>query len=293
MTTTTASRETATNRALWRRPTVPRIAKYMILGLFALPWVLAPLWLLLVNSFKTAGEAAELSLALPRKWALLENYAAVFETGNYLVGLKNSLLVAIPTILVVLLLGSMAAWAYARSARRSTQVFFFITSLSILLPPAVIPTVYILTFLNLSGSIAGYALMMMGTKLGIVVFLTTGFVRALPLELEEAAAIDGASRIRIFLSIMLPLLRPVLFVGGVLLVIQVWNDFFFGVLLLQTSANATLPLTLFSFASSGQYGLNWNLVFAHVVMTSLPLVIVYLLAQRQVLAGLTEGGLKG
>ena len=273
---------------LWRRA-----LKYTLLTLFAIPWVVVPVWMILVNSFKPEGEAALLSLDLPTRWAIVENYTAVFVQGNYLVGLRNSLLVAVPTVIVVLLLGSLASWGYARSKRRSTQVFFYITSLSILLPPAVIPTIFILNTVGLDGSITGYALMMMGTRMGLVVFLTTGFVRGLPIELEEAAAIDGASRMRTYFSVLLPMLRSILLVGAVLIVIVVWNDFFFGQLLLKTSANATLPLTLYSFASASVSGLSWNLVFAHLVMTSAPLVILYLIAQRRILAGLTEGGLKG
>lgn len=269
------------------------VLRYSLLTLFALPWVGVPIWLILVNSFKTEGEAALLSLSLPSDWAMVDNYKAVIVDGNYLTGLRNSLLVAVPTVLVVLFLGSLASWAYARSTSRSTQVFFYLTSLSILLPPAIIPTIYLLNSLQLDGSIAGYALMMMGTRMGLVVFLTTGFVRGLPVELEEAAAIDGASRIRTYFSVLLPILRPILLTGGVLMVIVVWNDFFFGQLLLKTSANATLPLTLYAFASASVSGLSWNLVFAHLVMTSAPLVLLYLVAQRQILSGLTEGGLKG
>lgn len=269
------------------------LLKYAAVTLFALPWVVIPVWLVVVNSFKTTGEAGALSLDLPAQWSIVENYTAVFVRGGYLTGLRNSLLVAVPTIAATLLLGAMAAWAYARSRRRSFQFFFYLTSLSVLLPPAIIPTIYVLSTLHLDGSLAGYALMMVGTRMGLIVFLITGFVRGIPEELEEAAAIDGASRLRIFRSVMLPLLRPTLFVGGVLLVIGVWNDFFFALLLLKTSANATLPLTLYSFASASTTSLNWNLVFAHVVMTSLPLVIVYLIAQKRVLAGLTEGGVKG
>ena len=267
--------------------------KYGLLTLFAVPWIVVPIWMILVNSFKAEGEAALLSLSLPSDWSLVENYRAVFVDGNYMTGLKNSLLVAVPTVFVVLLLGSMAAWAYGRSSRRWTRVFFYVTSLSILLPPAIIPTIYLLRSLGLDGGIAGYALMMMGTRMGLVVFLTTGFVRSLPTDLEEAAAIDGASKARTFFAILLPLLRPILFAGAVLMVIVVWNDFFFGQLLLRSSDNATLPLTLYSFASASVSGLSWNLVFAHLVMSSAPLVLVYLVAQRQVLSGLTEGSLKG
>lgn len=269
------------------------LLKYSLLTAFALPWVIIPIWLIVVSSFKTEGEAALLSLALPTEWSIVENYTAVIVQGNYLAGLRNSLFVAVPTLIVVLLFGSLASWAYARSNRRSTQLFFYVTSLSILLPPAVIPTIYVLTTLQLDGTIVGYSLMMMGTRMGLVVFLTTGFIRGIPIDLEEAAAIDGASRIRTYFSILLPILRPILLVGAVLLAIVVWNDFFFGQLLLKTSANATLPLTLYAFASASVSGLSWNLVFAHLVMTSAPLVLVYLVAQRQILSGLTEGGLKG
>lgn len=275
------------------RPWWRSLIKYGLLTLFALVWMAVPVWLIVVNSFKTEGEAALLSLALPTDWAIVENYTAVFVQGNYLAGLRNSLVVAVPTVVVVLLLGSMASWAYARSRRRSTQVFFYITSLSILLPPAVIPTVFLLDTVGLDGTTGGYALMMMGARMGLVVFLTTGFVRGLPIELEEAAAIDGASRIRTFFSVILPMLRSILLVGGVLIVIVVWNDLFFAQLMLKGSANATLPVTLYAFASASVSGLRWNLVFAHLVMTSAPLVILYLIAQRRILSGLTEGGLKG
>ncbi|KSU54897.1 sugar ABC transporter substrate-binding protein [Microbacterium enclense] len=267
--------------------------RYSILSVFALLWIGVPLWMLLVNSFKREGEAAQLSLALPTEWAIDYNYGAVFTEGNYLTGLRNTLLVTVPTVLVVLLLGSLAAWGYARSSKRLTQFFFYLCALSILLPPAVIPTIFILSTLNLDGSLWGYALMNIGTRLGFVIFLTTGFIRGMPTELEEAAAIDGATRLRTFFSVLLPLLRPILFVAAVIMVIGVWNDYFFALLLLRSAENATLPLTLFQFASSSFIGVKWNFVFAHVVMTSLPLILVYLVAQRQVLAGLTEGGLKG
>jgi raffinose/stachyose/melibiose transport system permease protein len=270
-----------------------RAIKYGAVSVFALLWVAAPLWLLVVNSFKTEGEASRLGLGLPSEWAIAANYNAVFTDGNYATALRNSLTVAVPTIIVVLLLGSMAAWAYARSRSVSLKVCFYLTTLSILLPAAVIPTIFVLTTLQLDGSVAGYTLMMMGTRLGIVVFLTTGFIKALPLEIEEAAAIDGASQARTYVQILLPLLRPILFVGGVLLVISVWNDFFFGLLLLKTSQNATLTVAMFQFASASMTIIRWNEVFAHVVMSSLPLFIVYLFVQKHVLAGLTEGAIKG
>lgn len=267
--------------------------RYVLLTAFAIPWLGVPLWLLVVNSFKTERAAADLSLALPTEWHILENYGAAFGAGNYLTALRNSLLVATPTIVVVLLLGAMAAWVYARSTSMKLQTLYYMSALSILLPPAVIPTIFVLSTLQLDGTIVGYALMMIGTKMGIFVFLATGFVKGIPQEIEESAAIDGASRTRTFFQILLPLLRPVMFVGAVLLIIAVWNDLFFAQLLLRGPGNATLPVSLFSFASASMNIIRWNEVFAYVVLSSLPLVIVYVIAQRQVISGLTEGGIKG
>jgi raffinose/stachyose/melibiose transport system permease protein len=126
-----------------------------------------------------------------------------------------------------------------------------------------------------------------------VVFLATGFVRATPTDIEDAACMDGANRLQIFFLIMLPLMAPVLFVGSVILLISVWGDFFFATFLLPGTARATLPLALYSFATSSVQSFRWNLVFAHVVASSLPLIIAYAFVQRRVIGGLTEGALKG
>lgn len=270
-----------------------RWLRYGVLALVSFPWIFVPFWLLLVNSFKTQGEAGALSLGLPQQWNIVENYTAVIQTGGYLTGLQNSLIIAIPTILVTLLLGALAAWAYARSTSWTLQFAFYICSLSILLPPAVVPTVYLLKTLGLNGTTFGYALSVIGVRLGLIIFLTTGFVKAIPKDLEEAAVIDGATRWQTFWSIILPLLGPILFTGAVVLMVSVWNDFFFAMFLLQGPERATLPLTLYRFAAASAYTLRWNLVFAHVVLTSLPLIIVYFFMQKRVVAGLTDGSVKG
>ena len=264
-----------------------------LLALFAVPWIGIPLWMLLVNSFKTQGDASVLSLGLPSHWNVGANYRTVIDRGSYFSGLLNSLLIAVPTILAVLLFGSMAAWTYARSRSRSLRVAYYATALSIVLPPAIIPTVYVLTQLGLNGSRLGYLLTITGTRLGVVVFLATGFIRTLPVDYEEAAALDGAGKWRIYRQMILPLLAPVLVTAAVMLVISVWNDFFFALFLLPSTSESTLPLTLFQFASTSTHGVAWNLVFAHVVLSSLPLLVAYAFLQRRVLSGLTEGGVTG
>ena len=269
------------------------IARYVGLTLFAIPWVVIPIWMVVVNSFKMAGEAANLTLDLPSIWSIAENYTAVLVQGNYLRALGNSLLISGVTIVAVVLIGAAAAWGFGRSRSKAMQVAYYIIVLSILIPPTLIPTIYLLRDMHIEGSTLGYILVLIGTRMGIVVFLATGFVRALPPDMEDAAFIDGASRLQIFFLIMLPLLTPVLFVGSIILVITVWGDFFFATFLLPGSQRATLPLALYSFATSSVQSFRWNLVFAHVVLSSLPLIVAYVFLQRRIVGGLTEGALKG
>lgn len=267
--------------------------KYLVLAIIAIPVIVLPLWVLVVNSFKSETDASTPTIALPKTWVGFANYATVITQGSYFTGLMNSLLVTIPVVIGVILLGSMAAWTFARTTSRGLRFFYYVAALSIILPPAIVPTVVLLTRAGLTGSVAGYVLALMGTRVGVIVFLTTGYIRGLPIDFEEAAQIDGASRWQVYWRIILPLLRPVLFTAAVMTVINVWNDFLFALYMIKGSANATLPLTLYTFANAGQYGVRWNLVFAHVVLTGLPLLIAYVLLQRRILSGLTEGGVTG
>jgi len=269
------------------------VTKYVILTVVAIPWTLLPLWMLVVNSFKTESDAAVPSIALPETWNIVENYTTVFTDGDYLIGLRNSLMVSVPTVLAVLLLGSMAAWSFARSRSRSLRFFYYVMALSIILPPAIVPTVVLLTRTGLTSTVAGYILALVGTRLGVMVFLATGYIRTLPIDYEEAAQIDGASRWQVYRHVIVPLMAPILFTVAVMTVINVWNDFFFALYMLKGAGNATLPLTLYNFANSSQYGVRRNLVFAHVLMTSLPLLVAYIVLQRKVLSGLTDGGVTG
>lgn len=267
--------------------------RYGLLTLFAIPWVGVPIWLVVINSFKPAGEAADLDLSLPDTWSLFENYSTAITDGKYFQALMNSLIVSVPTIIVVLLVGAAAAWAFARTNRRLMQIVYYVVTLSILIPPSLLPTIFLLREVGLQGTTLGYILVLVGTRMGIVVFLATGFIRNMPIDLEHAASIDGAGPIQVFVRIILPLLSPVLFVGAIILFIGVWSDFFFATFLIPRTGQETLPLALYSFATSSVSSFRWNLVFAHVVLSSLPLLVGFLFLQRRVIGGLTEGALKG
>jgi raffinose/stachyose/melibiose transport system permease protein len=274
----------------------PRVRSWLrngTLTAIAIVWIAVPFWFLVVNSFKTEAGASSLSIGWPDHWNIVDNYRTVIVQGSYFRGLANSLVVAVPTILAVLLLGSMAAWIYARSQRRSVRFLYYASILSILLPPGVIPTIYLLMQLHLDGSRLGFMLALTGTRLGIVIFMVTGFVSAIPRDIEQSAYLDGASRIRTYWHVILPMIRPVLFVGAVFLSISVWNEFFLSIYLLPNPDMATLPLSLYQFASSTQFTLKWNVVFAQVILSNIPLLIVYVIFQKRVIGGLSEGALTG
>jgi raffinose/stachyose/melibiose transport system permease protein len=279
--------------ALSHRAHPAAIAKYTLVSLAALALVGVPLWMILVNAAKPLAEAQNPGFSLPHHWAIIANFKTVLTQGDAGVGLLNSLTVTGATVAFVLIAGSMAAWVFARSASRTVRVLFYMSIVGILVPAPVITSVYLDNELGIAGSRLSLVGLYSGVYLSLAVFLIAGFVRSIPRELEEAAALDGASRAYIFWRIVFPLLGPVLFAAGTVLWVYVWNDFFYAFFLLDGQDEQTLPLSLFSVVSSNSHSTNWNYVFADVIVVSLPLVVVFVLGQRRILAGVMAGGLKG
>lgn len=275
------------------KPVIAKSIKYTLVSAAAFVLIGIPFWMILVNSAKPFAEAQNPGFGLPHHWALIANFRTVIDQGAAGTGLLNSIAITGSTVALVLLFGSMAAWVFARSESRTVRTLFYLSIVGILVPTPVITSVYLDAQLGISGSrtslVGGYS----GVYLSLAIFLITGFVRTIPRELEEAAQIDGASRLRIFWQIIFPLLRPVLFAAGVVLWVYVWNDFFFAFFLLDGSSKQTLPLGLFSVVSSNSHSTNWNYVFADVIVVSLPLVLVFVVGQRRILAGVMAGGVKG
>jgi raffinose/stachyose/melibiose transport system permease protein len=263
-----------------------RILRYAVLIAFAVVSVFIPLWLVVVNSFKSIGEASNLNLSLPGDWQLIENFSTVIDQGKLPLGLLNTLVVVIPSIAGIVILGSLAAWVFARNKRRSVSLLYYLSISAILIPPAIITSIQVLKAFSGFGSRIQLILFYMGVFMSFGIFLITGFVKTIPIELEEAARIDGAGPLGVFFRIIMPLLRPVLITASFILLIFMWNDFFYAFFFLRGSDQRTLMLGLFNFVSGVQYQVRWNLVFADVVLVSLPLVVLFAIAQRQIVAGL-------
>jgi raffinose/stachyose/melibiose transport system permease protein len=250
-----------------------------------------PLWLVVVTAGKSQGDALRPDLSLPADWQLWENLRTVWADGEVPAALLGSVLVVAPTVLGVLTFGSMAAWVLARRATRVTAVLYAVAISGIVLPPAVVTVVLLLRQLGLAGTVVGMIGVYMGIYMSTVVFFVTGFVRTVPESLEEAARIDGAGPLTVFRRVVLPMLRPVLATATILICLFVWNDVFYAFFVVGGRLD-TLPLNLFRVASAGLYLNNWHLIFAYVILMSLPLVVVFAVAQRRIIAGISSGAVK-
>ncbi len=284
-TTTTRRRAPGRRHGLWTaaQPVVALAAVVLLVGM--------PLWIVVVTAGKTQAEALNPNLALPSTWQLAENFSAVWQQGRVPAGFFGSLLVMVPAVLGVLVLGSLASWVLARRTSRTFAMLYALAISGIVLPPAVVTIVLLLRQLGLAGTGVGMIGVYMGMYMSTVIFFVTGFIRTIPHELEEAARVDGASPLRVFRTVILPLLAPVLSTATILICLYVWNDVFYAFFVVGGRLD-TLPLNLFQVASAGLYLDNWHLIFAYVVLMSLPLLVVFVVAQRKIIAGITSGAVK-
>jgi raffinose/stachyose/melibiose transport system permease protein len=250
-----------------------------------------PFWLVISTAGKNQAEALNPNLAAPSQWQLFENFAEVFADGRMVPAFFGSLLVMVPSVLGVLILGSMAAWILGRRSSRGLAVVYALAISGIVLPPAVVTIVLLLRQLGLAGTPVGMIGVYMGMYLSTVIFFVTGFVRTIPQELEEAARVDGAGPVKVFVRIILPLLMPVLATATILICLYIWNDVFYALFVVGGRLD-TLPLNLFQVASAGLYLQNWHLIFAYIILMSLPLLLVFVFAQRKIISGITSGAVK-
>jgi len=250
-----------------------------------------PFWLVIATASKNQAEALDPNLAAPTDWQLLDNFATVFADGRMMPAFFGSLLVMVPAVIGVLILGSMAAWILGRRGGRLSAAIYALAISGIVLPPAVVTIVLLLRQLGLAGTALGMIGVYMGMYLSTVIFFVTGFVRTIPHELEEAARVDGAGPVRVFLRIILPLLKPVLATATILICLYIWNDVFYALFVIGGRID-TLPLNLYQVASAGLYLQNWHLIFAYIILMSLPLLVTFIVAQRRIISGITSGAVK-
>lgn len=250
-----------------------------------------PFWLLIVTAGKSQAEAIRPTMSLPSHWQLLQNFSTVITDGKMVKAFFGSVIVTVPSVFLALLLGSMASWVLARRATKPMTVVYALSISGLVLPPAVVTVMMLLKIIGLSGTALGMIGVYVGIYLSTVIFFVTGFIRTIPISLEEAARMDGASPMRIFFTIILPLLGPTLATATILVTLYIWNDVFYSLFILSGKMDL-LPLNLYNIASAGLYLNNWHLIFAYIILMSLPLLIIFALAQRKIISGITGGAVK-
>lgn len=250
-----------------------------------------PFWMVIITASKNQSQALTPNLALPTHWQLLQNLGQVISEGRVVPAFFGSLLIMVPSVVLVLVLGSMASWVLARRKSRRIAFVYALAISGIVLPPAVVTIVLLLRQLGLAGTAVGMVAVYSGMYLSTVIFFVTGFIRTIPPELEEAARIDGASPIKVFLRVILPLLSPTLATATILICLYIWNDVFYALFVVGGRLD-TLPLNLYQVASSGLYLQNWHLIFAYIVLMSLPLLVTFVVLQRKIISGITSGAVK-
>jgi raffinose/stachyose/melibiose transport system permease protein len=249
---------------------------------------LIPLLLMVANSFRSTSSLYSDPLGLP--WPLkLDSYRKAWTDGHFGEYFTNSLIVTVGAVALSTAVSTMAAYALARCRSRIFTMLesVFISGLMLPIHLAILPIFYLLDGFGLVDSRFGLMLVYAASGVPFSIFVLTTFFRQLPPELEEAARIDGANSWQMFLRIMVPMVRPAVATVVVFRFVPIWNDFLFPLVLLRSRENYTVPVGLTSFF--GEFNTDWSSLFAGLVIATLPLIVLFLVATKQIVAGLTAG----
>lgn len=253
--------------------------------------VLVPLYFAVVTAFKTPEQLAASGWALPESWSL-DNFKTAWEMTSYPKRLLTSAIITVGATVFTLLTNSMVAYALGRNMHRPwfrRLYYYFVAALFVPFPIIMLPVVKETALLHLDNE-GGLILLYVVYGLAFNILMYTSFIKSIPEELEEAAAMDGASRWTIFWRIIFPLLSPMNATVGILTCLWAWNDFLLPLVILTDQSKATLPLAQYVF--QGQFNTNYPVSFASYLMAIAPMFLVYVLAQRWVISGVMRGSQK-
>ncbi|ALS29634.1 sugar ABC transporter permease [Paenibacillus sp. 32O-W] len=263
----------------------------LLVILFAI-LIIAPLLIVLFTSFKTTPQFYASPLGFPESLSF-HNFIALFEGQPMLAYFRNSIAVTLSTVALELLTAGCIAYAISRSGKRIGNLAFGLFALGLMVPSQInmIPIYAMIRSLGWTNSLTALIVVTSAVLLPLAVFMLTGFMKTLPKEILEAGEIDGAGEWRLFTRIALPLSAPYFAATAAFLFVIVWNDLLFPMLLLSGKDKLTLPLALLSFR--GEYVSNYPQLLAGVVVTALPMIVLFVLLQRYFISGALAGSLKG
>lgn len=251
---------------------------------------LSPLYYLVVSTFKTQKEIVEAPFRLPGNLNF-SNYAKALDSMNYFLSFKNSFIIALGSIILIVLFGSLAAYAIVRRSSKWTSfvMIYFLIGFMIPLQTTVLPLFMIMKYLHLINTLTGLIILNSGGAV-FAFFIYQGFIRTVPIELEESAKCDGANLWTLFWRIVFPLLKPITVTIVIINTIWIWNDFVTPFLFLSSQKKATMVMQIYN--GVGQFSNDWTIMLPILVLVQMPMVIFYFLMQKQIIAGVTDGSVK-
>jgi raffinose/stachyose/melibiose transport system permease protein len=254
---------------------------------------LVPFAFILTTAAKTQAEAGKLEFSWPTEWVLFDNFRQAIEARDYMLvtAFINSTIITVASVAIMVVLAAMVAYVLQRRPSKWTKVADVLILSGLIIPPAVVPTVWVMQELSLFKTLQGMILIEVAFGLSFSILLFRAFIATIPRELDEAATIDGARPLRVFFSVIFPLLRSVTVTVIVVQSVTVFNDFVNPLYFLPGDDNATVQLTLFNFQS--QYATSYHLLFADILLITIPPLIMFMFFNRRIVDGLTAGAVKG
>lgn len=263
----------------------------VVLVLIALMF-LSPFYFLLVNSVKSLGDIMVNAADWPSQfnWS---NYARAWEMTRFPQAFTNSIIITVISNLLIALLSAMAAYRLVRANTLFNRLVFmmFVSAMVIPFQSIMIPLLKVVSWLGVNNNMVGLILSYMGLGIPLSIFLFHGFVKSIPVEIEEAATVDGANSYGVFTRIVLPMLKPMMVTVIILNCLWIWNDYLLPSLILQSPHLRTIPLATFAFF--GQYSKQWDLALPALVLGILPIIVFFLSLQRYIVEGVAAGSVKG
>lgn len=253
---------------------------------------IVPFYFMFVNSLKSKQEAGLLTIAWPTELHF-ENYLEVFSYSNYqlVTAFKNSLLLTVFTVLGLLLTGGMAGYVIQRRNDRVMKTIQWIIMLGLMIPAAILPTIDLLQKLNIYKTMFGMVMIEIALQIPFTIMLFRGYMASIPRELEEAARIDGCNPWQVFTKVIQPLLKPITSTVIILTGVTTFNDFTNPLYFLPGADNTTVQLTLYNY--KGQFASSYNLLFADIILITLPMLILFIFFNKKIVAGMVAGSVKG
>ena len=266
------------------------LGEVLMLGLCVIFFI--PFYYLLVNTFKPARDATASPLSLPIKNFTLDLYKEALDVINFWSSFRNSVVITVVSVIIIIVIGSMAAYAITRRKNKLTSILFFYFLVGFMVPAqtTLIPLFNLMSFFHLQNSVPGM-IVLYSSWCNFAMFMYQRFLGGIPKELEEAALIDGAGLWKMYWNIVFPLLKPVTTTIVIFDVMWIWNDFMMPYLFISSSENFTLIMEVYK--GVGQFANNWTVMLCTMVIVLIPVVIFYLIMQKNIIAGITSGAVKG